>query len=121
MNSQRDLAIQAGAPQDDAGAPVFDEPWQAQAFAITVALHAAGHFAWTEWAEYLGREIKKGDPATETPQASYYRCWLAALEKIVADKGLSSADELQARKASWLSAYEHSHFGQPVRLGEDHE
>ena len=121
MPNQRELASQAGAPRDGAGEPVFDEPWQAQAFAITVALHAAGHFAWPEWAEYLGREIKAGDPANETPQAGYYRCWLAALEKIVADKGLSSAGELQVRKASWLAAYEHSHFGKPVTLEEGAE
>jgi len=86
---------------------------------LTVALHSGGHFTWPEWVAYLSKEIAEGDQSSETPQAGYYRCWLAALEKLVADKGLSSAQELKARKASWLAAYEASHFGRPVTLSKD--
>ena len=56
--------------------PVFNEPWEAQAFAMVVKLHEQGAFTWTEWAETLGAEIK----SVERP---YYESWLAALEKIV--------------------------------------
>ncbi|HMV69252.1 MAG TPA: nitrile hydratase accessory protein, partial [Myxococcota bacterium] len=38
--------------------PTFAEPWQAQAFAITLALHRQGLFTWNEWASTLGHEIK---------------------------------------------------------------
>jgi hypothetical protein len=32
----------------DADAPTFNEPWEAQAFALTLQLHEAGHFTWRE-------------------------------------------------------------------------
>ena len=43
-------------PRDEDG-PVFNEPWEAEAFAMTLNLHAQGHFTWPEWAERLGVEI----------------------------------------------------------------
>ena len=46
-------------PRDDQS-PVFSEPWQAQAFAMTVKLHEAGHFEWSEWVDYISTEIAKG-------------------------------------------------------------
>ena len=83
-----------GIPQDAQG-PVFREPWEAQAFAMTLSLHAAGLFEWTEWAAILGAEIKKaqaaGDPDTGE---TYYRHWLAALERIVAEKGVTTQEML---------------------------
>ena len=39
--------------------PPFREPWEAQAFAMTVKLHEAGHFTWPEWAAVLSEEIAK--------------------------------------------------------------
>ncbi len=48
----------AGLPRDDEGSPVFNEPWQAQAFAMTVQLHEAGAFSWREWSERLASEIR---------------------------------------------------------------
>jgi len=47
----------------DAQGPVFREPWQAQAFAMTLALHAKGVFAWGEWATMLGETIKAAQAA----------------------------------------------------------
>jgi nitrile hydratase accessory protein len=74
----------------DADGPVFREPWEAQAFAMTLALHERGLFTWPEWAATLGAEIKRaqaaGDPDTGE---TYYRHWLNALERIVAAKGLA--------------------------------
>ena len=78
-----------GLPLNGEG-PVFREPWEAQAFAMAVALRERGVFTATEWAETLGAEIKRaqaaGDPDTGD---TYYRHWLAALERIVAAKQLS--------------------------------
>src|SRR3954454_20758194 len=54
-------------PQDAEG-PVFREPWEAQAFAMTLALHERGLFKWPEWAAPLSDEIKRaqgqGEPDT---------------------------------------------------------
>src|SRR5215213_7906348 len=73
----------ASIPRDSDG-PVFREPWEAQAFAMALALHARGLFTWNEWAAALAEEIKRaqalGDPDTGD---TYYRHWLATLENIV--------------------------------------
>ncbi len=103
-------------PRDDQG-PVFSEPWQAQAFAMTVNLHAAGHFEWSEWVDYISTEIANGAPLDEDDDnAIYYRQWLSALERLVADKGLSSPPELVHRKDAWRRAYANTPHGEPVEL-----
>src|SRR5882672_12720951 len=77
----------------DAEGPVFREPWEAQAFAMALALHERDLFTWNEWAATLGEEIKRaqafGDPDTGE---TYYRHWLAALERLVAEKGVASRE-----------------------------
>ena len=37
--------------------PIFNEAWEAEAFAMVVALHEAKLFSWSEWTAALGREI----------------------------------------------------------------
>lgn len=105
----------ATLPRDEEG-PVFDEPWQAQAFALTVRLHEAGHFTWPEWVACLSKTIAAGKEDEAAGRLSYYDHWLAALETIVADKGLASLDELGARKSAWREAHEHTPHGEPVVL-----
>ena len=56
--AQRAIAANPGVPVDAQG-PVFREPWEAQAFAMTLALHAKGLFAWPEWAAMLGETAAK--------------------------------------------------------------
>src|ERR1700749_3059298 len=79
----------------DADGPVFREPWEAQAFAMTLALHARGVFTWPEWAAALAAEIKcaqaGGDPDTGE---TYYLHWLAALERLVSEKGVATHETL---------------------------
>jgi nitrile hydratase accessory protein len=105
-----------------AGAPVFREPWEAQAFAMAVQLHERGIFTWSEWAEALAAEIKAaqaaGDPDTGD---TYYRHWLAALEKLVAAKALASRVELETRRDQWDRAARATPHGQPIELGNDPE
>lgn len=104
-------------PRDDHGSPVFREPWEAQAFAMAVRLHEAGHFTWTEWAAALAEQIRHAQ-ATGDPDLgdTYYRHWLAALERLVAAKGLVSTDELAARKHAWEDAARATPHGQPIEL-----
>ncbi len=101
----------------DGEEPVFAEPWEAQAFALTVKLHEAGHFTWREWATTLGAEIEaarsRGDPDLGD---TYYRHWLAALERLAAEKGLVRGDVLSARKAAWKRAFRNTPHGRPVLL-----
>jgi nitrile hydratase accessory protein len=104
-------------PLDDSGSPVFQEPWQAQAFAMTLKLHETGAFTWAEWAHYLAREIQvaqaSGDPDLGD---TYYVHWLCALERVVADKGLLGATDLARRKDEWAAAARNTPHGQPIEL-----
>ena len=110
------LASLSSLPRDEGG-PVFAEPWQAQAFALAVRLSAQGHFTWREWAEVLANELKSAADRGEPDDGSrYYEHWLAALERIVAAKGLSSQTEMLARKDAWADAYRHTPHGKPVQL-----
>jgi nitrile hydratase accessory protein len=102
----------------DAGGPVFAEPWQAQAFALAVKLSEQGHFTWKEWAAALAEELKAAADRGEPDDGSrYYQHWLAALERLVAAKGLSDPAALLARKEAWANAYRHTPHGKPVELG----
>jgi nitrile hydratase accessory protein len=72
-------------PRDRNG-PVFREPWEARAFGLAVALQERGLFSWSEWAETLGVVIAE----TPDPDGSrYYQCWLEALERITAGRGVA--------------------------------
>jgi nitrile hydratase accessory protein len=111
------MAALPSLPRDEGG-PVFAEPWQAQAFAIAVKLSEQGHFTWTEWAAALAEEIKAAANRSEVDDGSnYYQHWLAALERLVANKGLSDPATLLARKEAWAEAYRHTPHGKPVELG----
>lgn len=97
----------------DAEGPIFAEPWQAQAFALTLKLHEGGAFTWTEWADALSTELKR-DP--EDDGSRYYEHWVAALEGLVTGRKLAGADELTSRKDAWKQAYLHTPHGRPVEL-----
>jgi len=101
----------------DAEGPVFREPWEAQAFALTLSLYDRGVFKWPEWAAILGDEIKKaqaaGDPDTGE---TYYRHWLAALERIVAEKGVTDAATLRKYFNAWDHAADRTPHGTPIEL-----
>ncbi len=98
--------------------PVFTEPWEAQAFALAVKLSEAGHFTWKEWTAALAEQIKAAADRGEADDGSrYYQHWVAALERLVAAKGLTDAVALLARKEAWADAYRHTPHGKPVELG----
>jgi nitrile hydratase accessory protein len=110
-----------GLPRDEQGSPVFREPWQAQAFAMAVRLHEAGHFTWTEWAAALAEQIKRAQAAGDPDLGdTYYLHWLAALEHLVATKGLVSTEELATRKDDWAEAARTTPHGAPIELRPRH-
>ncbi len=100
--------------------PVFREPWEAQAFALAVALQERGVFTWSEWAATLGDEIKRaqaqGDPDTGE---TYYRHWLAALERIVSEKKLTNVVTLGRYRDAWHRAAARTPHGTPIELSPD--
>jgi nitrile hydratase accessory protein len=121
MAPDRTAAVRAtaavpGIPCDDDG-PVFREPWEAQAFAMALALHERGLFTWNEWADALASEIKRaqasGDPDTGE---TYYRHWLATLERLIAEKGVATPDTLLRTRDAWDHAADRTPHGSPIEL-----
>jgi nitrile hydratase accessory protein len=105
-----------GIPHDADG-PVFRDPWEAQAFAMALALHARGLFTWNEWAAALADEIKhaqaNGDPDTGE---TYYRHWLATLERLISAKGVASVETLHRYRDAWDHAADRTPHGSPIEL-----
>ena len=76
---------------------VFREPWHAQLFAITIALHEGGVMSWPDWTGMLAAEIKGRKPAPgNDPDDEYYRSWQAALERLLQGRDLIDSSELKA-------------------------
>ena len=108
-----------GIPCDSEG-PVFREPWEAQAFAMALALHARGVFTWPEWAATLGAEIKRAQEAGDPDKGdTYYRHWLSALERLVAEKGVADATTLASYRDAWDHAADRTPHGTPIELRPD--
>jgi nitrile hydratase accessory protein len=110
------LAVLPRLPREKDG-PVFAEPWEAQAFALAVKLSEQGHFTWKEWAATLADELKSADDRGEPDDGTrYYEFWLAALERLVTEKGLTNREAMHERKEAWAEAYRHTPHGKPVEL-----
>jgi nitrile hydratase accessory protein len=121
MSNAAELATQhvPSIPRDAEG-PVFREPWEAQAFAMTLALYDRGLFTWPEWAETLGAEIKRAQAAGDRDTGeTYYRHWLAALERIIAAKGVTSSETLHRVRHAWEHACERTPHGKPIELRDE--
>lgn len=97
--------------------PVFAEPWQAEAFALVVALHARGLFTWNEWASALSSEVKL--PGAAPDGSDYYDHWLAALEKLLSTKGVAGAAEIDGLAEAWHRAARATPHGKPILLAND--
>lgn len=95
--------------------PVFTAPWEAQAFALAVLLNERGVFRWDEWTRTLADEIHR--PGAEARR--YYEHWLAALERLTAEKALAAPAELAARRDAWDRATRATPHGQPILLEND--
>jgi nitrile hydratase accessory protein len=95
--------------------PVFEQPWQATAFALAVHLSGRGLIPWSEWSAALGREIQTA--AGDAAQADqYYQHWLRALERLCAAKGMVDPVEIGTRQEEWRRAYLDTPHGEPVQL-----
>jgi nitrile hydratase accessory protein len=88
----------------------FAAPWEAQAFALAVALADKGAFAWREFSEALGAEIRAAEE--QGREIPYYALWLLALEKLLSRKGVVSTVLLTAREAA-VQAEAASAHGRP--------
>ena len=86
---------------------MFDAPWQAQAFAMTLTLQQRGIFTWAEWAEMLGAaRARAAAPGAPDTSESYYQDWLATLERMVTAKRLADEAALKRTRDAWDRAAE---------------
>jgi nitrile hydratase accessory protein len=125
MNSQP-AALAAFGRNDDldiprnSDGPVFNAPWEAEAFALAVSLEERGVFTRAEWTQVLGDEIKKaqaaGDPDTGE---TYYHHWLATLERVLSEKGLTDPAQLTRTRDAWQRACARTPHGAPIELCPD--
>ncbi len=112
-----DLQACPGLPLGEHSAPVFAEPWMAQAFALVLQLHQRGLFSWPEWAAALSAQISAAQAAGDADLGdTYYQHWLAALEVLVAAKGAVQPAELQRCAQAWDHAADRTPHGQPIVL-----
>ena len=74
------------------GASPFHAEWEARALALTLAMGATG-----QWNIDTSRAARETLP--DYPALDYYRIWLAALERLLQERGLVQADELAAGRA----------------------
>jgi nitrile hydratase accessory protein len=98
----------------------FEEPWQARAFAIRMALQEAGLFTAAEWSSALGSEIALAQLAGDPDDGStHYQHWLAALERLATADGAITPAHLESRRAAWDRAAKATPHGQPITLAND--
>ncbi len=97
----------------------FDDPWQAQLFALTVALSEAGHFRWSDWTKAFGATLRRhGADHLLDGSADYYAAWLETLETLLDQSGLAAGAEARSVRLLWEQAYLATPHGQPVHLAD---
>lgn len=86
------------APPRSNGELVFAEPWESRAFGLAMSLNAGGVFEWEDFRRQLITAVAEAErEATDDEPYSYYRCWLAALERVLDAGGVVSTEQLRAR------------------------
>lgn len=97
--------------------PVFEQPWHAQVFALTVQLNEAGHFVWADWAARFGATLKRNGLSKDLNGGEdYFASWLETLEAYLTEIGMADPDAIAEFKAAWETAYLSTPHGKPVRL-----
>jgi len=88
----------------------FEEPWQAQLFALTLAMNEAGHFSWSEWAAVFGPRVQKASAER------YWSIWAEALVVLLEKRGVTTREGVEALREKWQIAAEHTPHGEPIVL-----
>jgi nitrile hydratase accessory protein len=110
------------APPRSNGELVFAEPWESRAFGLAMTLHDRGAFEWETFRLQLIAAVgewERGHPDDEC--WSYYRCWLTALQRVLASEGVVAPDQIVER-AHQLARRPtgHDHGVQATEAGHEH-
>ena len=98
------------SPSDASAVAPFDAPWQAQLFALTVALSEAGHVPWAEWVAHFSPHVRDAAPD------AYWTAWANALVDMLAARGIAGTAEVADLTRRWQAAARATPHGQPIRL-----
>ncbi len=92
--SHADLGGQPGHGRvlPEAEGDLFHAAWEPRALALTLAMGATD-----SWNIDMSRAARETLP--DYAHSSYYRIWIAALERLLAERGLLAADELVAGRS----------------------
>lgn len=95
----------------------FDEPWQAELFALTTHLSEAGVFTWPEWGQRFGAKIAQSGAVKPIEGGTdYYYIWLDCLMELLTDLGHAAPQDIALMKQRWITAYQQTPHGEPVHL-----
>ena len=96
MNGVHDFGGMHGyGPVDpEPGEPPFHAEWEKRALALTLAMGATG-----QWNIDMSRSARESLPPLRYLSSSYYEIWIAGLEKLMLERGLVSAAEIEAGHA----------------------
>jgi nitrile hydratase len=96
MNGAHDMGgMQGFGPvEPEPNEPVFHADWERRAFALTMAMGATG-----EWNIDMSRFARENRPPADYLTKTYYELWAAGTEQLVLERGLVSADEIDAGRA----------------------
>jgi nitrile hydratase len=96
MNGAQDLggAMGFGPVEHETNEPVYHARWEERVLAITLAAGAL-----REWSIDEARHARESLHPALYLSASYYEIWLRALERLLREKGLFAAAELESGRA----------------------
>lgn len=101
------------APPMANGEVLFDAPWQGRVFAMARVLAESGHYTWDEFRAHLIARIGAWDrSAAPDAEYRYYDHFLAALQALLAEKGLLNPAALDRRVSAFAErphGHDHDH------------
>ena len=86
----RELCDSTPLPRDN-GELVFEEPWQGRALGMAVVVLERTGLSWDDFRRHLVAAIAARPAGDESAATAYYAAWLAALESLLAERGLLGA------------------------------
>lgn len=115
MNTHTDIlgasATGAAALPRCNGELVFDAPWESRAFGAAMAMAQAGIYVFDDMRDLLIEEIGEWERTHSRVDGhwNYYERWLAALERLLAQRNLLDPTEIDERMRAIAQHQDHEH------------
>ena len=99
---------------------VFEMPWHAEIFAMTVLLHKEGVFSWPDWTERFSDALARAGAHRDLIGSNdYYNVWLDTFVKFIAEQGVANEPAIDFVSEKWKNAYLRTPHGMPVILAKE--